>query len=143
VKTLGLYKKEKLCSTTAIDRLFGRSGGTNSALSYPLRAVWMTDNVRRSDSPVAFLVSIPKRRIRRAVDRVQMRRRVREAYRLKHHDYAMPEGQRIDVAFIYVADKPLPYANVERAMCRLLNAIATSFTDRETPTTNNEAVQPD
>ena len=36
MKGLRLYKKEKLCSPTAIDALFARSGGASAALSYPL-----------------------------------------------------------------------------------------------------------
>ena len=64
-------------------------------LAYPLRAVW-------ADSPagyaqqerVEFLISVPKRKLRHAVDRVKMRRRIREVMRyagpriLFHHPVA-------------------------------------------------------
>lgn len=56
-----------------------------------------------------------------------MRRRVREAYRLNRHDIALPEGVRIDIAFIYVASGLKPYQSVESAVCRLLDAVAASM----------------
>lgn len=127
--SLRLYKKEKLCSTTAIDILFGRGGvsvSNKSALAYPLRAVWRQNGFRRSDAPVQFLISVPKRRLHHAVDRVLMRRRIREAYRLARPEFPMPAGLRIDVAFIYVASEVVPYAAVERAMHRLLGRIVRS-----------------
>ena len=120
---LRLYKKEKLCSPTAIDRLFDRNSGSDSAVEYPLRAVWRPDNERFSDAPLAFVISVPKKRIRHAVDRVTLRRRIREAYRLSHHQYPVADGQRLDVAFIYIADKPKNYASIARAVNALLSKI--------------------
>ena len=38
----------------------------------------------------------------------------------------MPEGCRLDVAFIYVADKQRQYGDVERAMHKLLAKIQES-----------------
>lgn len=122
-----LYKKEKLCSVIAIEQLFGGGGADcHGALAYPLRAVWRENPRRSSDASVQFLISIPKKKLRHAVDRVQMRRRVREAYRLNHHSYPLQEGRRVDVAFIYVAKTLEPYAKIENAMHRLLKKIANS-----------------
>ncbi len=128
--SLRLYKKEKLCSVVAIEKLFGRAGAELSQLAYPLRLVARSNPRRSSDSPVAFLISVPKKRLRHAVDRVQMRRRIREAYRLNRHpalDEMNGSDCRVDVAFIYVADRLMEYAAVERAMRRLLTAIARHY----------------
>lgn len=123
----GLYKKEKLCSVVAIDQLFGNGGAEFSRLAYPLRAI-ARNNVRRSsDAPVAFLISVPKKRLRHAVDRVTMRRRIREAYRLSPLRQRTPGALRLDVAFVYVADKPLPYSAVERAMRRILEGLGAFY----------------
>lgn len=125
---LRLYKKEKLCSATAIDRLFVPSAvRPESVLAYPLRAVWMSDSLRRSDTPLQFLISVPKRRLHHAVDRVTMRRRVREAYRLHRHVLEIPAGMRYNLAFVYVADRCVPYARVERAVCRILAEVGKSI----------------
>lgn len=123
MKGLRLYKKEKLCSETAVDRLFSRSSDSSSALCYPLRAVWRPDADRRSDSPIAFVISVPKKRLRHAVDRVVMRRRIREAYRLSRQLYRLADGVRLDVAFIYVSNRLVPYKTVEDAVHHLLARI--------------------
>ena len=123
-RNLRLYKKQRLCSPTAIEALFARTPDCSGALAYPLRAVWRPDPGRRSDSPLAFVLVGPKRRLRHAVDRVLMRRRIREAFRLHHAEYPMPEGARTDVAFVYVGSKPEPYETVERAMHKLLSKLS-------------------
>ena len=126
-----LYKKQKLCSTLAIDALFGKSADSYSALAYPIRAAFRANPKRSSDAPLQFLISVPKKRLRHAVDRVKMRRRIREAFRLHQHLCVMQPGSRIDVAFVYVASDLQPYAKVERAMLKLLNAIAEKFPVQE------------
>lgn len=123
MKEFGLRKKEKLCSVVAIEQLFGVGGAEFSALAYPLRIVARRNSRRSSDAAVAFLISIPKKRLRHAVERVLMRRRVRESYRLLRNSFALPGGERVDVAFVYVADRVKSYRSVARAMERLLRAL--------------------
>lgn len=125
-----LYKKQKLCSTVAIDMLFASAEGSHRALAYPLRAIWRSNPGRKSDAPLQMLISIPKKRLRHAVDRVKMRRRVREAFRLHHQEYSMPAAQRCDVAFIYVGTALEGYNMVEQSMCRLLEKIASSASNQ-------------
>jgi len=127
VKGLRLYKKEKLCSQIAVEQLFMRGSGAVGALDYPLRAVWRQSPGRRSDAPVAFLISVPKKRLHHAVDRVTMRRRIREAYRLQRHLFPMPPGTRIDLAFVYVADRQMSYHAVYAAVGKLLAKIQTGL----------------
>lgn len=131
MSNLRLYKKDKLCSVIAIDRLFaagvrGRDGaaGVHTALAYPLRMVWTVNMQRRCDAPLQFLISVPKKRLRHAVDRVLMRRRTREAFRLNRHNYPLADGVRADVAFIYVGNGIEKYAVVDAAMQRLLARLA-------------------
>lgn len=85
--------------------------------------VWRISPGRRSDAPVQFLVSVPKKRLRHAVDRVLMRRRIREAYRLQRQNLPVPDGLMVDVAFMYVGKGLEPYALVERAMKKLLGRL--------------------
>jgi len=118
-----LYKSEKLCSQTAVSRLF--AGGL-SAKSYPLRAVFAVSH-RAAGAPARFLITIPKKKIRKAVDRVQMRRRVREAYRL-NRQYLVPllreREIKVDIAFIYLSEEKKDYALIEQKMQSLLAQIA-------------------
>lgn len=130
-----LYKKEKLCSVIAISKLFaGNDADCASALCYPLRAVWRPNPGRASDAQVQFLVSIPKKRVRHAVDRVLMRRRVREAYRRNRHLLNLSEGARIDVAFMYVGKTLCDYARVEAAMQKILARVSSTPHPANAPT---------
>lgn len=120
-----LYKRDKLCSTAAIDRLFAPpAAGTHPlrAIAYPLRAVWAPHPGRNGD-PLQFLVSVPKRRLRHAVDRVRVRRQVREAYRhLRPLVTALPDAP-VDIAFVYIADKPTDTQRIQHAVHTLLDKI--------------------
>ena len=131
MKKFGLYKKEKLCSTLAIQALFDGRGLDFSALAYPLRAVARRNNTRYSDAPLAFLISVPKKRLRHAVDRVLMRRRVREAYRLAKAEYPLPAGVRVDLAFIYVGNATTSYAYVDKAVRRILGQLVESLSPKD------------
>ncbi len=124
--TLRLYKKEKLCSLTAIDSLFIPSAhgknGNNSVMAYPWRAVWRKrDENDRRPSCTQFLISVPKRRLRHAVDRVRMRRVMREAYRLNRH--LLPENAAIDIAFVYVASDLTDFRTAERSIAKIFARI--------------------
>lgn len=72
------------------------------------------------------MISVPKKRLRHAVDRVTMRRRIREAYRLLRDLHPLADGSRIDLAFVYVDSRLQPYAKIEAAMHRLLTAMQQS-----------------
>lgn len=137
-----LYKIEKLRSEIAIGQLFDRSNpAAQSVMAYPLRAVWTvnlsrlaametsSETSRRKVAPCPqFLVSIPKKKLRHAVDRVQMRRRVREAYRLNRH--LISKDIPLDIAFIYVATEVLPYAEVLKGVTRILTRISKTLPDQ-------------
>lgn len=118
-----LPKPARLCSRTAIDRLFAQRD-VRGALAYPIRAVWGDNRCRHRGDAVQFLASVPKKRLRHAVDRVTMRRRIREAYRLNRQKY-FPESldAPLDILFVYVSNVPEPYSKVESAMKRLLHRI--------------------
>ncbi|MBD5246643.1 MAG: hypothetical protein HDS54_00575 [Barnesiella sp.] len=127
MKKFELGKRHKLCGAVAVDRLF-TDRESRSALCYPLRGVWREATVRREgDARFQFVVTVPKKRLRHAVDRVAARRRIREAYRLNHggieecrHDDG---GAPVDMAFIYVANSVLPSTAIHAAMKRLLGKI--------------------
>ena len=124
---LKLYKSEKLCSKREIEMLYAQ--GT-SVIAYPLRAVYVIVPADEGSHPVAarFLISIPKKRIRHAVDRVLLRRRTREAYRLNRDylDAVVQEGNTVLIGFNWLATHSYKYSTIERSMKELLGKIATA-----------------
>lgn len=113
-----------MCSLTAINMLFSPNSNSNAMLAYPLRAVWHNNNGRYCDASMQFLITVPKKRLRHAVDRVTMRRRIREAYRLNHQNYILPNDAKIDVAFIYIANSIQPYKTIEKSIKKILKNIS-------------------
>lgn len=124
MRPFSLGKSHKLCSKVAVDHLFDRRDPATSMLAYPLRAVWAADTARTAGEPLQFLITVPKKRLHHAVDRVTMRRRIREAYRLLRPEILPAPRPNTDIAFIYIADTLEPYARVEKAMRRILQHLA-------------------
>ena len=71
-----LHKAERLNRKKVIEKMF--AGGSRSFSLFPLRVVWLP--VEELAAPVSILVSVSKRRFKRAVKRNRVKRRVREAY---------------------------------------------------------------
>ena len=133
-----LNKEEKLCSRTAVDTLFHEG---KSLMAFPLRAAYRL-RPRDERYPVQFLISIPKKRIRKAVNRVLLRRRTREAYRLNRGELLLgpleSTGWGVDIAFVYLDTTPAPYEVINEKMTQLLNRIATAAAEQQFPTQEDE-----
>ena len=130
---LTLRKSHKLRHKSLIDALFEHGERLNA---YPLRLCWralgegeLNAGFRNGTpdriAPDQILVSIPKRKLRHAVDRVRMRRVVREAYRLNAPILREALARRKDIrtvslGFVYLSDSHFEYAKIESRMKKLL-----------------------
>ena len=120
-------KAERLCSKKLIERLFGGEG--KSFPAFPLRVVYMPLTEEEMAADVSILVSVPKKRFKRAVKRNRAKRQVREAYRRNKHilteALAAQEGApRMALAFIWLDGKLHPSVEVEQKVKKLLHHIA-------------------
>lgn len=132
--TLG--KGEKLRHKSLVDALF-REGKT--LYDFPLRLSWRIISEEglqatfRSFVPanidcVQMLITVPKKKRRHAVDRVLMRRRIREAYRLnrfslKNQIKELPGIGTLSMAIIYLSDKNEDYSTIEHKLKLLLKRV--------------------
>ncbi len=116
-------KSERLCSRKSIGKLFA---GGNSLFNYPFRVVWL-DAGREQPFPVRLAVSVPRKRIRKAVDRNRIKRLIRETYRL-NKDYLYQNLQRqnrsIELMVIYVAGQEYDFRYINNKMKELLKTLS-------------------
>lgn len=111
-----LPKEERLCSRKALEELFG--GGHQSVSAFPIRAVYMPNEV----GVVRVMVSVSKRYFKRAVKRNRIKRQLREAYRLQK-ELLQPLRGGLDIAFLWTSDEQLPTEKVFQKMQTLLQRI--------------------
>jgi ribonuclease P protein component len=121
-------KSEHLCGEKRITRLFTQG---DAFIAYPLRVVYLIEP-KKDVEPASVMVSVPKKRFKRAVKRNRLKRLMREAYRLNKHELIeiLNEKQlQIHVAFNYVSDDVLDFVAVEKkmkiAIQRLIDKIQT------------------
>lgn len=133
VHPLKMGKSERLHHRTLVEGLFAEG---KSMYEFPLRLVWRWIPASQLDAsfrngrpsgiaPVQMMVTIPKKKRRHAVDRVLMRRRIREAYRLNRmpmrESLSSPVAEGfLQIAFIYLHNENVDYAELEPKMRKLL-----------------------
>ncbi len=110
-----LRKAERLNKKKIVERMF--AGGANSFAIFPLRVVYLV--VEETDVPVSILISVSKRRFKRAVKRNRVKRQIREAYRKNKVVLSAlleERGIKIALGFLYLSDKLIDSTEIETKM---------------------------
>ena len=95
-----LPKAERISRKLVIDKIFTTG---KSFVVYPIRVVYVT-STEEQEADAAIMVSVSKKKFKRAVKRNYIKRRVKEAYRLNKHLLNLAEGvNNISIAFIYLS----------------------------------------
>ena len=67
---------------------------------------------------------VPKKKHKRANKRNDIKRRMREVYRLnKHTLYEALKTQKLDIMFICLSNEELEYATIEKSMLQLMETL--------------------
>ena len=116
---LTFRKAERLSLKRETDGLFNHG---KAFISYPLRVVYLEQKPLLGEK-VSVLISVPKRRIKLAVNRNRLKRLIREAYRLnkstliKHFE---EEENGLLIAFLFVGNELFDWKEIEAAMQKAL-----------------------
>lgn len=119
-KKFGFPKAERLTGKKKIEELFQHG---SSIFLHPFLAKYI-----ESSEATRILISVPKKKFKRAVDRNQIKRRIREAYRLNKHLLLEEQDKHFHVAFIYQDANILPYSEIEEKLITLLKRLVQKTT---------------
>jgi ribonuclease P protein component len=117
-----LSKEERLSWKRYIDQLFAKG---QSFVAFPLRVVYLPVK-EDSLAPVSILISVPKKKFKRAVKRNLIKRQIREVYRVRKYtliDPLVEKNSRMLVAFLYLDKEIRSFAEMEKAMTKALTTL--------------------
>ncbi|MDU1906215.1 MAG: ribonuclease P protein component [Dysgonomonas sp.] len=126
-------KNERLCSQKRIDALFSNA---ESFIAYPLRIVYILkeDGTDEEGIPLSTLVSVSKKRLKRAVKRNRVKRLIREAYRLNKQPLAeqcVIHNKQIDIAFLYLKNELPDYPEIEKAIQKTITVLINRISEKK------------
>ena len=132
-----LHKVERLDKKKIIEKMF--AGGSRSFSVFPLRVVYLP--VEELEADASILISVSKRRFKRAVKRNRVKRQIREAYRVNKHELLnilVERKCRLAIAFIYLSDQLVESSIIEDrmriALVRITEKMAAPNTDMSSTT---------
>jgi ribonuclease P protein component len=123
-------KCERLSRKRHIDVLFKEG---KSFVSFPIRIIYLPVEKAIATAPVSVLVSVPKKKIRHAVARNFIKRRIRESYRQRkqalYHSVAATNNALL-VTFLYLAGEKTTFGCIDRAMENALHLLEEALNEQ-------------
>ena len=113
-------RKEKLKSKILITRLFTEGKSFNK---YPLKLVYLPVSESRYDT-LQTAVSVPKRNFKKAVDRIHLKRLMREAFRKNKYLVTSNMNNKYAFMFLYIGREQASYHKLFRVTEELLKKFA-------------------
>ena len=120
-------KAERLKSRKLIGAVFA---GRQSVTAWPIRLVWLARPAEEGEAveaPVQVAFAVPRKHLRKAVDRNRVKRRLREAWRLHKHELYRAMARRgcrpLAVIVLYSAREVLHWQQIEPAMVRAMKRL--------------------
>lgn len=115
-------KPERISFQKEMDRLFKQG---SAFISYPVRVVYL-EQKPFSGATVSILISVPKRKFKRAVQRNRMKRLIREAYRLNKIaliQHCQEKESGLLIAFLFIGNECCQWKEMEVAMQKALGSL--------------------
>ncbi len=126
MSTFGLKKKEILKREKDIKALFSLHSFTEKSFPFVIRYRMIASPSSNSSSEPSLVgFTVPKKKIRKAVDRIRIKRQMREIFRLNKEILikAISPEQQVHLMIIYISPKRENYSLMESKLIKLLNRI--------------------
>ncbi len=130
MKENSFSKKEKLTGEIRTGKLF-REG--KSMICFPLRTVYAFSN-ETDKSSCRVLVSVPKKKFKKATDRNRIKRQMREAYRLQKTqllEILEEKGLQIQIGINFIADKMPEYSEIYEQTGKIIDRLTEKISKRK------------
>ncbi|WP_314918651.1 ribonuclease P protein component [Capnocytophaga gingivalis] len=111
-------KAERLCNYHRVNKLFREA---KVLKKYPLKLLYTP--IEGSTQPTQLLISVPKRLMKKAVDRNRMKRLIRESYR--HEKVLLSTERTYSLALLYMSKEELSYREIYALVGELLKELST------------------
>lgn len=118
---MSLPKSERLKSRSAINALFDNR---KSVRNKHLKAVYKFIDCNDNTNSNLITVTVPKKKIKTAVKRILIKRRVREAYRINKSIFNKKENQQLHLMFLYLHNEVIEYHQIEASVIAILKKIS-------------------
>ena len=109
-------------------------------LSYPFRVVFRDVSDSDELKPVRVMVSVSKKKFKRAVDRNRIKRLMRETYRTNKGEleaFANENDLKLHIAFQYIGNEILLFGEVNAKMQKALEKLVKISTEKSKNTDEN------
>jgi len=129
-------KAMRITRKSQLDLLF--SSG-KSFIAYPLRVIFVKREKTEGED-LSVLVSVSKRKFKRAVKRNRIKRLLRETFRQQRHELEIalqPLPFSLDVAFLYLKSELSDYAEISQSMTKALGLLKTRMLEDGVTQTGN------
>ncbi|HPE55469.1 MAG TPA: ribonuclease P protein component [Bacteroidales bacterium] len=119
-------KDQRLSSQKIIDQLFTKG---QRFLLFPFLIVWLPVELN-ANSPVQVLISVSKKKFKKAVDRNLAKRRIREAYRKNNGhllEFMDQKQNQLALGIIYTGVEILAYKEIEKKILLVLQRLQMEY----------------